>query len=163
MVGRAGWEATAVSTVGLVWIVALVGLAYHLACRSGGRLTGDLDFAARFGASLVPILVGYDLAHYFSLLLLEGQTFIALASDPLGRGWDLFGTVDNAVNWTLVSTTAVGWVQLGSIVIGHMVAVVVAHDRAVEEWRPTIALRSQYPMLVVMVAYTVLALLLITG
>jgi len=57
----------------------------------------------------------------------------------------------------------VGWVQLGSIVIGHMVAVVVAHDRAVEEWRPTIALRSQYPMLVVMVAYTVLALLLITG
>jgi|ETNmetMinimDraft_23_1059889.scaffolds.fasta_scaffold01094_11 hypothetical protein len=163
MVGRAGWEATAVSTVGLVWIVALVGLAYHLACRSGGRLTGDPDFAARFGASLVPILVGYDLAHYFSLLLLEGQTFIALASDPLGRGWDLFGTVDNAVNWTLVSTTAVGWVQLGSIVIGHMVAVVVAHDRAVEEWRPTIALRSQYPMLVVMVAYTVLALLLITG
>ena len=163
MVGRAGWEATAVSTVGLVWIVALVGLAYHLACRSGGRLTGDPDFAARFGASLVPILVGYDLAHYFSLLLLEGQTFVALASDPLGRGWDLFGTVDNAVNWTLVSTTAVGWVQLGSIVIGHMVAVVVAHDRAVEEWRPTIALRSQYPMLVVMVAYTVLALLLITG
>ena len=163
MAGRANWEATAVSTVGLVWVVALVGLAYHLACRSGGRITGDPGFAARFGTSLIPILVGYDLAHYFSLLLLEGQAFVAQASDPLGRGWDLFGTVDNAVNWTLISTAAVGWVQLGSIVVGHLVAVVVAHDRAVEEWRPAVALRSQYPMLGVMVAYTVFALVLITG
>ncbi len=163
MVGRAGWEATAVGTVGLVWVVALVGLAYHLACRSGGRLTGDPDFAARFGASLVPILVGYDLAHYFSLLLLEGQAFLALASDPLGWGWDLFGTVDHAVNWTLVSTTTVGWVQLASIVVGHLVAVLVAHDRAVERWTPAIALHSQYPMLAVMVAYTVLALVLVAG
>ena len=161
--GRAGWEATAVATVGLVWVVALVGIAYHLAGRSGGRLAGDRDFAVKFGISLVPILVGYDMAHYFSLLLLEGQSFIALASDPLGRGWDLFGTVDNAVNWTLISTMAVGWVQLGSVVVGHLVAVVLAHDRAVEEWRPAVALRSQYPMLGVMIAYTVFALVLITG
>ncbi|MEE1571055.1 MAG: hypothetical protein V1247_05650, partial [Acidimicrobiales bacterium] len=163
MAGRANWEATVVSTVGLVWVVALVGLAYHLACRSGGRITGDPGFATRFGTSLIPILVGYDLAHYFSLLLLEGQAFVAQASDPLGRGWDLFGTVDNAVNWTLISTAAVGWVQLGSIVVGHLVAVVVAHDRAVEEWRPAVALRSQYPMLGVMIAYTVFALVLIAG
>ncbi len=163
MAGRAGWEATSVGTVGLVWVVALVGIAYHLACRSGGRLTGAPDFAVIFGASLVPILVGYDLAHYFSLLLLEGQAFLALISDPLGRGWNLFGTVDYAVNWTLVSTTAVGWVQLVSIVVGHLAAVLVAHDHAVERWNPSVALRSQYPMLAVMVAYTVLALVLIAG
>ena len=163
MAGRTGWEATAVSTVGLIWIVVLVGFVYHLACRAGGRITGDTDFAVRFGISLVPILVGYDLAHYFSLLFLEGQAFIALVSDPLGRGWNLFGTVDHAINWTLISTTAVGWVQLGSIVVGHMVAVLVSHDRAVEEWKPVVALRSQYPMLGAMVAYTVLALFLIAG
>lgn len=163
MAGRAGWEATAVSTVALIWVVVLVGLVYHLACMAGGRITGDPDFAVRFGISLVPILVGYDLAHYFSLLVLEGQAFIALVSDPLGRGWDLFGTVDYATNWTFISTTAVGWVQLGSIMVGHMVAVLVSHDRAVEKWSPVVALRSQYPMLGVMVAYTVFALVLITG
>ena len=163
MAGRAGWEATAVSTVALIWVVVLVGLVYHLACMAGGRITGDPDFAVRFGISLVPILVGYDLAHYFSLLVLEGQAFIALVSDPLGRGWDLFGTVDYATNWTFISTTAVGWVQLGSIMVGHMVAVLVSHDRAVEKWSPVVALRSQYSMLGVMVAYTVFALVLITG
>lgn len=163
MAGRGGWEATVVNTVGLVWLAVLMGLVYHLACWSGGRLTGAPDFAAGFGASLVPILLGYDLAHYFSLLLLEGQAFGSLVSDPMGRGWDLFGTVDNPVNWTFVSTMTVGWVQLGAIVLGHLVAVVVAHDRAVQKWSSAIALRSQYPMLVVMVAYTVFALILVAG
>tara|TARA_Y100001934_G_C11851265_1_gene539667 strand:+ start:143 stop:454 length:312 start_codon:yes stop_codon:yes gene_type:complete len=102
-------------------------------------------------------------AHYFSLLVLEGQLFRVLLSDPYGRGWDLFGTVADPVNWTLVSPTTVGWVQLGSIVAGHLTGVLLAHDRSVESWEPATALRSQYPMLAVMVAYTAFGLVLMTG
>ncbi len=161
--GRAGWEATIVNTVGLAWIVLLAGLAYHLACQLGERATGTPGAAERFGPSLVPILLGYSVAHYFSLLLLEGQAFRSLLSDPYGRGWDLFGTLGDPINWTLVSPTVVGWVQVVAIVLGHLVAAVVAHDRAVEAWAPSTALRSQYPMLAAMVVYTMAALLLVAG
>ncbi|MEE2768210.1 MAG: hypothetical protein VX833_03255 [Actinomycetota bacterium] len=162
-VGRAGWELTLVNTIGLVWVVALVGVAYHLAGRLGGRMTGERRFADRFGISLVPILLGYDLAHYFSLLLLEGQAFKVLASDPYGEGWNLFGTAEDAINWMLISPTAIGWVQITSIVVGHLVGVLVAHDRAVETFEQPVALRSQYPMLAVMVLYTMFGLVLMTG
>ena len=161
--GRAGWELTLVNTIGLVWVVALVGVAYHLAGRLGGRMTGERRFADRFGISLVPILLGYDLAHYFSLLLLEGQAFKVLASDPYGEGWNLFGTAEDAINWTLISPTAIGWVQITSIVVGHLVGVLIAHDRAVETFEKPVALRSQYPMLAVMVLYTMFGLVLMTG
>lgn len=162
-VGESGWSLTTIRTVGLVWVVMLVGLAYQMASRLGGRLTGDRSFAERLGASLVPILLGYDLAHYFSLLLLEGQDFIRLLSDPWGKGWDVFSTANHLVNWTLVSTTVVGWVQILSIVGGHVVGVVFAHDRSVELWSSRTALRSQYPMLIVMVVYTMTGLVLLTG
>jgi len=165
--GRSGWDATVVGTVGLLWVVVLVGTAYHLAGRLGDRLTAGEgatgDFAVRFGHSLIPILLGYHVAHYFSLLVLEGQLFRVLLSDPYGRGWDLLGTVADPVNWTLVSPTTVGWVQLGSIVAGHLTGVLLAHDRAVESWEPATALKSQYPMLAVMVVYTAFGLVLMMG
>tara|TARA_B100000745_G_scaffold37320_1_gene23117 strand:- start:76 stop:672 length:597 start_codon:yes stop_codon:yes gene_type:complete len=162
-VGRGGWELTLFNTIGLVWVVVLIGAAYHLAGRLGGRITGERRFADRFGVSLVSILVGYDLAHYFSLLLLEGQAFTVLASDPYGKGWNLFGTAENAINWTLVSPGVIGWVQIVSIVVGHLVGVLVAHDRAVEAFEPAVALRSQYPLLAVMVLYTMFGLVLMIG
>ena len=161
--GRNGWEATVVGTLGLLWMVFVVGVAYHLASRLGDRLTEGTGFAFRFGHSLLPILLGYHVAHYFSLLVLEGQFFRVLASDPYGRGWDLFGTVADPVDWTRVSPTTVGWVQLGAIVAGHLGGVLLAHDRSVESWRPATALRSQCPMLAVMVLYTVFGLVLMMG
>jgi hypothetical protein len=111
----------------------------------------------------LPIVIGYHVAHYFSLLVLEGQQLGIRASDPYGRGWDLFGTAGDAVDWTRVSPATVGWVQLGAIVVGHLGGVLLAHDRSIESWRPSIALRSQYPLLMVMVVYTVLGLVLMTG
>ena len=117
---------------------------------------------AAFIASLVPIAFAYAVAHYFSLLVFDGQNLIALASDPFGRGWDLFGTIDQTVNYRLVSVRTIALVQAGAIVVGHVSGVLVAHDRAVERYRPNLAVRSQYPLLAVMIAYTVggLAILL---
>ena len=161
--GRGKWELTFFNTIGLIWIVAVVGVTYHLAGKLGSRTTGDSRFSERFGASLVPILFGYDLAHYFSLLLLEGQAFKVLISDPFGKGWDIFGTATDPINWTLIPSGAIGWVQVLSIVGGHLVGVLVSHDRGVEKFELKKAMRSQYPMLAVMVLYTLFGLVLMTG
>ncbi len=66
---------------------------------------------------------------HFSLFVLEGQAAIALASDPLGRGWDLF-TADLAIDYALLSPNAIAYLQVGSVVLGHVAGVVLAHDRA---------------------------------
>ena len=160
-----GWEATFVSTLGLGVIIAFVALLYTLAIKVMAVVTGDStrDLAKEFAPTLVPIMVAYAVAHYFSALLLDGQVLINLLSDPFGHGWDLFGTRDYAINWTLVSPQQIAWVQAVAIAVGHVLAVAAAHDRAIDRYQREIALRSQYPMLLVMVAYTVIGLLLLLG
>jgi len=162
---RTGWAATAVNTVGLLWMIALVAAAYLAATRVVARMAGrdPVEMAMTFLPSLVPILFAYTLAHYFSLLVFEGQNAYVLASDPFGRGWDLFGTIDWRVNFTVVSTDTIAYVQAGAIVVGHVAGVITAHDRAVELFRPRLAERSQYPMLGVMVLFTVGGLGLLLG
>ncbi len=160
-----GWEATFVSTLGLGVIIAFVALLYTLAIKVMAVVTGDStrDLAKEFAPTLVPIVVAYAVAHYFSALLLDGQVLINLLSDPFGHGWDLFGTRDYAINWTLVSPQQIAWVQAVAIAVGHVLAVAAAHDRAIDRYQRETALRSQYPMLLVMVAYTVIGLLLLLG
>jgi hypothetical protein len=95
-------------------------------------------------------------AHYFSYFLIQGAFIIPLASDPFGRGWDLFGTVDFAPNLAIVSPDTVWYVQVSALVVGHVAGLAIAHDRAVSLFESRrAALRSQYPMLALMVLYTV--------
>jgi hypothetical protein len=109
-----------------------------------------------FLASLVPIALVYAVAHYFSLLLLQGQFAIPLASDPLGRGWDLIGTADFRPNLAVLSPNAIWYVQVGALVVGHVAGLTLAHDRAVALFRSArTAMQTQYVMLVLMVVYTV--------
>ena len=158
-------ERTLLSTAGLIWAMSVVTLAFVGAMRVTGRLHRRRfqELSASFIHSLVPIAFAYALAHYFSLLVFEGQSAIALASDPLGRGWDLFGTAGNAVNFTLVSTTVIAYVQASGIVAGHVAGVVVAHDRALAVFPQKEATRSQYPLLAAMVMFTVGGLALLLG
>ena len=158
-------ERTLLSTAGLIWAMSVVTLAFVGAMRVTGRLHRRRfqELSASFVHSLVPIAFAYALAHYFSLLLFEGQSAVALASDPLGRGWDLFGTAGNAVNFTLVSTTVIAYVQASGIVAGHVAGVVVAHDRALAVFPAKDATRSQYPLLAAMVLFTVGGLALLLG
>jgi hypothetical protein len=105
--------------------------------------------------SLVPIALVYAVAHYFTLLLIQGQYAIPLASDPFGWGWDLFGTVDFQPNLTPLSPNAVWYVQVAALVGGHAAGLAVAHDRALGVLSVKDALRSQYAMLALMVLYTI--------
>ena len=65
------------------------------------------------------------------------------------------------MDFTAISTDTIAWTQTAAIAVGHVLAVAVAHDRAVERWPHRLAMRSQYPMLAVMICYTVIGLLLL--
>jgi hypothetical protein len=163
---RRDWELTLVNTFGLLYSIAVVTLVFLAAARLVSVIAGDdeggvYDQARRWVPSLIPIALAYSIAHYFSLLVFEGQAFIAHLSDPFARGWDLFGTAANVVDFTAVSPNQIAYVQVAAIVIGHVVGVIAAHDRAVELYPKRIASRSQYPLLAAMVAYTVGGLLLL--
>jgi hypothetical protein len=159
---RSAWDETVVNTVGLVAVIAAVAGAYLVFATLAGRVTESAtDAALVFGPSLVPILLGYAVAHYFSLFVLDGQAVLRQLSDPFGRGSDWFGTADWQVDFRLISTTTIAWVQVLAIVGGHIAGVVVAHDRALDDEQPDVAIRSQYPLLAVMVLYTVVGLWLL--
>lgn len=151
-------------TLGLVGAIGFVALTFTLATRSAPGVAGDRDrLPGRFVHSLIPIAIGYTVAHYFSLLVFDGQFGYILASDPLDRGWDLLGTGDWLVNYLLVSTAAIAWVQVLSIVSGHVLGVISAHDRAMVVFRPRDKLIGQLPLLFVMVCYTLGGVGLLVG
>jgi hypothetical protein len=148
---------TFVSIAGLLFFVGAVVFTYTLAVESARLLVhAPRSLAPDFVLPLVPIAFAYLVAHYFSLFVIQGQFIYSLISDPFGRGWDLFGTVDFAPNLAAVSPETVWYVQAAALVVGHVAGLAIAHDRAValfESRRD--ALRSQYPMLGLMVLYTV--------
>ena len=147
---------TTSGTVGLLFMITLVGTLYLLATEvpSLGRRSST-RWSTAFAHTLLPIAVGYAVAHYFSLFLLDGQTTWILASNPLGAdGVDLFGTYGNAIDYTLVSTSAIALVQVGAIVVGHVLGVVLAHDRALQ-LMPEGATALQLPLVMTMVVFTV--------
>jgi hypothetical protein len=164
--GLANLAVTGLNLLGLLAGVAAVALIYLLAVEGARRAAGRSDsLADDFAGSLVPIAFAYALAHYFTLLVLQGQALWYLISDPFGRGWDLFGTASYRPVLDLLSPNTVWYVQVGALVVGHVLGLALAHDRAVALFRsPGKALRTQYAMLVLMVAYTVGGLwLLSTG
>ncbi len=122
------------------------------------------ELARTFAHSLIPIALAYLIAHYFSLIVFQEQAqFTYLLSDPLGEGSDLFGTASGGVDYGLIGATGVWYVQVAALVVGHVTALTLAHDRAVAIWKdPQLAARSQYWMLAVMVGFTCLGLYLLS-
>jgi len=143
--------------LGLVAGVAFVACAYVGAvevARRIGRERARLEKA--FIGSLIPIALAYVVAHYATLLLVQGQLAIPLASDPFGYGWDLFGTLDYRVNVQPLSADQIWYLQAGALVLGHVLGLVIAHDKALALFGSSkVALRTQYAMLGLMVLYTV--------
>jgi hypothetical protein len=156
---------TGFNLVGLIGAIAIVALIYMLAVEGARLAAGERgSLAEEFLGSLVPIALAYSVAHYFSLFVLQGQVTWRLISDPFGWGWDLFGTADYQPRLDLLTPNLVWYVAVGALVIGHVIGLALAHDRAVTLYRrPGLALRTQYAMLVLMVAYTVGGLWLLSN
>jgi hypothetical protein len=148
---------TAVNILGLAVAVLLVAGLYLLAV-AGARAVAHAHrpLVAAFVFSLVPIALAYVVAHYFSLLVNQGQFAIPLASDPFGWGWDVLGTADFSPNLTALTPNMIWYTQVAVLVVGHVLGLVLAHDRAVALFASArTAIRTQYAFLVLMVLYTV--------
>jgi hypothetical protein len=168
LTGDAAFEAPElVATLGLIGGVAIVSCFYALGVAGARSVGGNLNAATlrrAFVHSLVPIALVYVAAHYLTFLLFEGQSIAYLASDPLGEGWDLFGTASAAIDYGALSQNQAWYLQVGFVVAGHVAALILAHDRALSLYPESkLAVRSQYWMLAVMVGFTTLALWLLAA
>jgi hypothetical protein len=155
-----------VDSIGLIVCVLLIGGFYRAGIAGAHSVGGGLSserLRRAFVHSLVPIAMVYVAAHYLTFLLFEGQAIRYLASDPFGQGWDLFGTASAAIDYSLLSQNGAWYAQVGFVVLGHVAALILAHDRALVLYRgdARLAVRSQYWMLAIMVGFTGLALWLL--
>lgn len=160
---NAGLPWSVVGTTGLAGLFALFVAVYAGFALLTKILSSDsasaLDIARRFVYSLLPISIAYEIAHYLSILVVESQRLIYLASDPFGRGWNLFGTADYSISYTVLNLKVLWNLQVGLIIIGHVIAVAVAHAIAERYFKDSRrAFISQYPMLVLMIFYSCLSL-----
>jgi hypothetical protein len=151
-------------TGGLLAMIIIVFVSFSLATAWMGRY-GDrpaVAYPRLMVGSLLPIVLGYVVAHYVTLLIVEGQRTAINFSDPLGRGWNVFGSAEMGVNSAIFNyPTAIALVQLGAIVGGHVLGIVCAHEKAITLLPPDRALRGQWPLLLVMVGYTCAGLVLL--
>ncbi len=155
-------------TIFIVLCLAGVALVYLIGVWGMSTVAGAPPLRklwSGFAHSLIPIAFAYLVAHYFSLFVFQEQAqFTYLLSDPLGTGTtDLFGTASSGIDFQLLSANTIWYVQVGALVVGHVVALTLAHDRATAYWGDyRQAARSQYWMLAVMVAFTCFGLYLLS-
>jgi hypothetical protein len=152
------------ATGGLLIMVIIVFVTFSLAAAWMGRYGNRpaAEYPRLMVGSLLPIVLGYVVAHYATLLIVEGQRTAINFSDPLGRGWNVFGSAEMGVNSAIFNhPTAISLVQLGAIVGGHVFGIVCAHEKAVSLLPPDRAVRGQLPLLLVMIGYTCAGLLLL--
>ncbi|TIT11683.1 MAG: hypothetical protein E5W85_16570, partial [Mesorhizobium sp.] len=159
-----------IGTFGLVLMFVLLAAAFILAIVLGQRLAGSPHSLSQAAGllvwSIVPIALAYHVAHYLTALLVDGQYAIAALSDPFALGWNLLGTAGMQIEAGVAAGAGSAWwlwnLQAGVIIAGHMLAVLVAHGLA---WRlhpvPARAALSQFPLTVLMIAYTVFGLWLL--
>jgi hypothetical protein len=155
-----------VRSIGLVgfWLFSLgvfIGVAAVMSRLAGG-ICSAREMAQHLALTLVPIVVGYHLAHYLLLLLVQGQYIVPLISDPFGFGWNLFGTAGYRVDIAIVGARFAWYTAITAILLGHIAAVTLAHLKVIRllpERRA--ALRAEMPLTALMVAYTILSLSII--
>lgn len=140
-----------VFSAGVALILTVATMVTGVTSETPRRALPDL-----FAHSVVPIIVGYMVAHYLTFLVEYGQLTIIQLSDPFSRGDNYLGTADLSVNYWLSShPTFVAVTKVAAVTLGHVVGVVAAHDRAIKLLPKRHQLTGQLPLLVAMVGFTV--------
>ena len=135
-----------------------VGLIFAIGTMTTGVGPGTRrrDLPDKFAHSIVPIIVGYIIAHYLTYFVEYGQQTLVQASDPLGRGSDWLGTADLTVNyWLSFHPTFLANTKVVAVVVGHVLGVIAAHERAIRLLPKRHQLTGQLPLLFAMIAFTV--------
>ncbi len=141
----------------VVYGAAIAAMAAFVPDRVSGAEMRRLAFG--FILSLVPIAIAYHTAHYLWFVLVAGQYLIPVVSDPLGLGWDLFGTTLYRVDIGLIDARGAWYAAVAAIVLGHVLAVYVAHRSAMRLFGDArTVILSQIPMLGLMIGYTMTSL-----
>jgi hypothetical protein len=153
-----------VKTLGLLLLSVTFFLVFitfmELVVYLGKRNVDLKATVSAFALTLVPIALVYNAAHNYSYVVVQSQGLIPLLNDPLRRGWHLWPAVAGFTpSFALAQASTVWYAQVVLIVLGHVIAVYLAHLRAGERFRTAQrALLSQYPMLLLMVMYTMTSL-----
>jgi hypothetical protein len=153
-----GYSTYAQNNVGLVGFCVAVGLVFWLACMATGVGPDQprRGLPDQLAPSLIPIIIGYVVAHYLSYLVEIGTQTLIQASDPLSNGSDIFGTgVLSVPYWLSYHPTLLADLKVLAVVVGHVVGVVVAHERAITLLPKRHQLTGQLPLLAAMVCFTV--------
>lgn len=165
-------ERDIVLTAILLLFPAAFALVFFLGCWlmvAVTRLWGGSGSKARevsagratlaFVLTLVPIAVAYHVSHYFTYLVLQSAYVLRPLSDPFALGWNLFGTADFAPRLGTMNPYVYWYTAVAIIIIGHVVAVFLAHIVALRLFGSRrAALVSQVPMVILMILYTTLSL-----
>ncbi len=145
------------NNLGLLGFVLAVALVFTV----GSMLTGvgpeqpRRELPGQFAHSIVPIVVGYVIAHYLTYLLEVGQQTIIYMSDPFSYGSNWFGTANWSVSYFFsYHTSALATLKVLAVVLGHVLGVIAAHDRAVKLLPKRHQLTGQLPLLVAMICFT---------
>ncbi len=155
---------------GLLAVNSVLAAVLALCLAAGLRLAGSgmslREGLARFAPSLLPIALGYHVAHYLPGFLVDGQHALVALSDPLHRGTDLLGLGEHFVSTGFFNNRAsvrlIYLAQAGAVVAGHVLAVLLAHALALREFGGHArAALSQAPLAAFMIGYTLFGLWLL--
>ncbi len=171
IIGRPrGWAAFPPLFIGLIIMIGIAAILFWIGSQATAKVTGlsHVEASDLFAPSLLPIVWAYAVAHYAQLLVDQSQSFWFRLSNPYGAfdandnpTTNLFGAADGVVNLNVIDVNIIAWVQAISIVVGHVLAVLYAHDLAIRGFEHRSAVRSQQTMLFVMVMYSVAGLWLL--
>jgi hypothetical protein len=155
-----------VGTVGLVMVWVSFLVLYIVVCAICARLLGAEKHSHKFSQllayTLIPIAAAYNVAHNFSNLVIQGQTFLQLLSDPLGRQWDLFGTAKLYPDIGIIDAKVTWFVAVFAIVIGHVISIWLSHRVALRYGQaPVRTSLATMPLTLLMIFYTAVSLLVI--
>ncbi len=144
------------NTLGLAASFLALSAAYCIAAALG-RLP-----LRGFAVSLIPIAVGYHLAHYLPTFPVDALHALKALSDPFGTGLDLLGTAAIAPPTSFFAASAASTllfqIQTALIVLAHIVAVLTARRLS----GPGGAMR-EVPLTLLMIAYTMFGLWLLSA
>jgi hypothetical protein len=146
------------NNLGLLGFCVGVGLIFWVACIATGVGPDQSRrrLPSQFAISVVPIIVGYIVAHYLSYFVEIGTQTLIQASDPLSNGSNVFGTANWSVPyWLSYHPTFLADSKVVAVVLGHVVGVIVAHERAIKLLPKKHQLTGQLPLLGAMIAFTV--------
>lgn len=150
--GSVSWQSFFGICIVFIFCVLVYGGIIFLTRAMERKQESLTSVGLRYAYSLLPIALAYHIAHYFGLFIVEIQNVLIHFSDPFSRGWNVFGTADMVMRPDIVNTQAIWHVQLMAIIVGHVIAVYVAHRQSRGRWI------SEFPMLIVMVVYTMFGL-----